>query len=80
MESLKYQIITLGNGNKYFVYDEFADIDGVFNMIINVDDESNIEIVKQEKKDSKIILNEVLDSKKRNEIINFFKNNNEEIG
>lgn len=79
MESLKYQIITLGNGNKYFVYDEYVDMDGIFNLIINVDDESDIEIVFQDKEDSKIILKEVEDSKKKNELLNFFKNNNEEI-
>ena len=56
MEKLKYQIVTLGNGNKYFVYDEYKENDNKYNLLINVDDESVVEIVKQEMVDSKLIL------------------------
>lgn len=77
MENLKYQIITLGNGNKYFVYDEFVDISGAYDLILNVDEEDDIDIVKQEKIDDKIILTDIEDSEKKNELLSIFKNLND---
>lgn len=78
MEKLKYEIITLGNGNKYFVYDEYVDLSGAYELILNVDEEDDIDIVKQEKINDKIILNEIEDLEKKNELLEIFCELNDE--
>lgn len=80
METLKYNIVTLGNGNKYFVYDEYEKDNNVYNLILNVEEDSDIEIVKQIECDSKIILEEVDSENLENELKDIFKDRyNKEI-
>lgn len=79
MESIKYNIVTLGNGNKYFVYDEYKEDNRIYELIINVDEEADIQIVEQIEKGTKLILNEVENSEERKRILDIFKNNEKEI-
>lgn len=76
MESLKYNIVTLGNGNKYFVYDEYMDDDKTFELILNVEEENDIDVVEKVEKGSKIILKEIEDADIKNNLIKYFKENN----
>lgn len=61
MRDIKNTIVTLGNGNMYYVYDEHVEISGTYELLINVNDEEDVEIVKKEEKDSEIYLNEIED-------------------
>lgn len=71
--TIKYKIITLGNGNKYFVFDQYEDETGVYNLVLNIDDEKDIEVVKQENIDSKLILKKLDDEQKTKELTDKFK-------
>ena len=64
-KNIKYKIITLGNGNKYFVFDQYEDETGIYNLVLNIDDEKNI--------DSKLVLKLLDDSLKQEELMNKFK-------
>ena len=72
-KNIKYKIITLGNGNKYFVFDQYEDETGIYNLVLNIDDEKDIEIVKQTNIDSKLVLKLLDDSLKQEELMNKFK-------
>lgn len=72
-DTIKYKIITLGNGNKYFVFDQYEDETGTYNLVLNIDDEKDIEVVKQEKSDSKLILKKLEDDEKTKELVDKFK-------
>ena len=72
-KNIKYKIITLGNGNKYFVFDQYEDETGIYNLVLYIDDEKDIEIVKQTNIDSKLVLKLLDDSLKQEELMNKFK-------
>ena len=72
-KNIKYKIITLGNGNKYFVFDQYGDETGIYNLVLNIDDEKDIEIVKQTNIDSKLILKLLDDNLKKEELMKKFK-------
>ena len=72
-KNIKYKIITLGNGNKYFIFDQYEDETGIYNLVLNIDDEKDIEIVKQTNIDSKLVLKLLDDSLKQEELMNKFK-------
>ena len=72
-KNIKYKIITLGNGNKYFVFDQYEDETGIYNLVLNIDDEKHIEIVKKTNIDSKLVLKLLDDSLKQEELMNKFK-------
>lgn len=71
---IKNKIITLANGNKYFVLEEATKDDAIYDFILNIDDENKIEIVKQDTVDSKLILRSIKDESEKQEITNLFKN------
>jgi acyl carrier protein len=61
MENIKYNIVTLKNGNSYFVLEEISDNLDTYNLILNVEDEKDIKIVMQEVINGKTVLSEVKD-------------------
>lgn len=61
MENIRYNIVTLKNGNSYFVLEEVSDNYSTYNLILNVEDESDVKIVSQEMVDGKTVLREVKD-------------------
>lgn len=61
MENIKYNIVTLKNGNSYFVLEEVSDNFNTYNLIMNVEDDSDIKIVYQELNNGKTVLNDVKD-------------------
>ena len=61
MENIKYNIVTLRNGNSYFVLEEVSDNFDTYNLLLNVEDESDIKIVMQEVINGKTVLTEVKD-------------------
>ena len=71
--SVKNQIITLGNGNKYFVLEELNHNSKTYDFLLNIDDENNIEIVYQDVVNSKLILREVKDEEEKKEVALLFK-------
>lgn len=72
--NIKHQIVTLSNGDKYFVLEELNDGIDTYNFVLNIDDEKDIEIVKQTVVDSKLILKKLNDSEKIKTLSNEFKN------
>ena len=63
-KNIKNTIVTLGNGNMYYVYDEHSDKSGTYELLINVKNEEDVQIVKKEEKSDNIYL-EKLDEKDR---------------
>ena len=51
MEKLKYEIVTLRDGRKYFVLEDLLYQFDTYALILNVEDENDIQIVLQEIKD-----------------------------
>lgn len=78
MKSLKYNIVTLGNGFKYFVYDEINEKQGRYYLILNVDEEDDVDIAFEKTTNDKTFLLEVDDENERKLIISKFKENNKE--
>ena len=73
MKNIKNTIITLGNGNMYYVYDEHEENSGIYELVINVNDEQDVEIVKKEEKNGEIYLNEIDDRDKIESLMMIFK-------
>lgn len=73
MKDIKNTIITLGNGNMYYVYDEHEENSGIYELVINVNDEQDVEIVKKEEKNGEIYLNEIADRDKIESLMMIFK-------
>ena len=61
MDRLEYELVTLYNGKQYFVLDSLMHEYDIYDLVLNVDDESDIKIVKQEIKNGKTVLNDVKD-------------------
>lgn len=61
MDKLEYELVTLNNGKQYFVLDSLMHEYNIYDLILNVEDESDIKIVIQEIKNGKTILNDVND-------------------
>lgn len=61
MDKLEYELVTLNNGKQYFVLDSLMHEYNIYDLILNVEDESDIKIVVQEIKNGKTILNDVKD-------------------
>lgn len=61
MENIKYNIVTLKNGKSYFVLEEVSDNFDTYNLILNVEDDSEVKIVMQEVIEGKTVLTEVKD-------------------
>lgn len=61
MDKLEYELVTLYNGNQYFVLESLMYDYNIYDLILNVEDESDIKIVIQDIKNGKTVLNEVKD-------------------
>lgn len=72
MDNLKNNIITLNN-NQYFVIEETVFDYDVYDLILNVNNESDIKIMMQDIKNGKTVLREIDDNTKLEELANIFK-------
>ena len=61
MDKLEYELVTLNNGKQYFVLESLMYEYDVYDLVLNVEDESDIKIVIQEIKNGKTVLNNVSD-------------------
>ena len=61
MDKLEYELVTLNSGKQYFVLDSIMYEYNIYDLILNVDDESDTKIVVQEIKNGKTVLNDVKD-------------------
>lgn len=61
MDKLEYELVTLYNGKQYFVLESLMYEYDIYDLILNVEDESDIKIVIQEIKNGKTVLNDVND-------------------
>jgi acyl carrier protein len=61
MDKLEYELVTLYNGKQYFILDSLMYEYDTYDLILNVEDESDIKIVIQEIKNGKTVLNDVKD-------------------
>lgn len=61
MDKLEYELVTLNNGKQYFVLDSLMHEYNIYDLILNVEDESDIKIVVQEIKNGKTVLADVKD-------------------
>lgn len=61
MDKLEYELVTLNNGKQYFVLESLMYEYDVYDLVLNVEDESDIKIVIQEIKNGKTVLNNVND-------------------
>jgi hypothetical protein len=61
MDRLEYELVTLYNGKQYFVLESLMYEYEIYDLILNIEDESDIKIVIQEFKNGKTVLNDVND-------------------
>ena len=61
MDKLEYELVTLKNGKQYFVLEDTLFEYDTYDLILNVEDESDIKIVLQEFKNGKLVLTDVED-------------------
>ena len=61
MDKLEYELVTLNNGKQYFVLDSIMHEYNIYDLILNVEDESDTKIVVQEIKNGKTVLADVKD-------------------
>ena len=61
MDKLEYELVTLNSGKQYFVLDSIMYEYNIYDLILNVEDESDIKIVAQEIKNGNTVLNDVND-------------------
>ena len=61
MDKLEYELVTLYNGKQYFILDSLMYEYDTYDLILNVEDESDVKIVIQEIKNGKTVLNDVKD-------------------
>ena len=76
MDKLEYELVTLNNGKQYFVLDSLMHEYNIYDLILNVEDESDIKIVIQEIKNGKTILNDVKDEYLLKTLSSMFKESN----
>ena len=75
MEKLKYEIVTLKDGQRYFVLEDLLYQFDTYDLILNVEDENDIQIVLQEVRNGKTILTPVTDNDLLNELSLQFEEN-----
>ena len=61
MDKLEYELVTLYNGKQYFVLESVMYEYDIYDLILNVEDESDTKIVIQEIKNGKTVLSDVKD-------------------
>ena len=73
MDRLEYELVTLYNGKQYFVLESLMYEYEIYDLILNIEDESDIKIVIQEFKNGKTVLNDVNDQYLLNTLSSMFK-------
>ncbi len=76
--SINHKIITLDNNKKYFVLEEISYEDNNYSLILNIDDETDINIVSIKEENEKIKISDINDSKLNSELSKLFKTSIEE--
>ena len=61
MDKLEYELVTLRNGNQYFILEDLLYKYDTYDLVLNVEDENDIKIVLQEVKNGKTVLTDVND-------------------
>lgn len=61
MDKLEYELVTLKNGKQYFVLEDILYEYDTYDLVLNVEDETDIKIVLQEVKNGKLVLSDVTD-------------------
>ena len=61
MDKLEYELVTLRNGNQYFILEDLLYKYDTYDLVLNVEDENDIKIVLQEVKNGKTVLTEIFD-------------------
>ena len=61
MDKLEYELVTLRNGNQYFILEDLLYKYDTYDLVLNVEDENDIKIVLQEVKNGKVVLTDVED-------------------
>lgn len=61
MDKLEYELVTLRNGNQYFVLEDLLYKYDTYDLVLNVEDEDDMKIVLQEVKNGKTVLTDVND-------------------
>ena len=56
MDKLEYELVTLFNGKQYFVLESLMYEYEIYDLVLNVEDETDIKIVIQEIKNGKTVL------------------------
>ena len=73
MDKLEYELVTLKNGKQYFVLEDILYEYDTYDLILNVEDESDIKIVLQEFKNGKLVLTDVEDKNLLSKIAPLFE-------
>ena len=73
MDKLEYELVTLKNGKQYFVLEDLLYEYDTYDLILNVEDESDIKIVLQEFKNGKLVLTDVEDKNLLSKIAPLFE-------
>jgi len=61
MDKLEYELVTLRNGNQYFILEDLLYKYDTYDLVLNVEDENDIKIVLQEVKNGKTVLTDIND-------------------
>ena len=61
MDKLEYELVTLSGGKQYFVLESLMYEYEIYDLVLNVEDESDTKIVVQDIKNGKTVLNDVND-------------------
>ncbi len=73
MDKLEYELVTLKNGKQYFVLEDILFEYDTYDLILNVEDETDIKIVLQEVKNGKTVLTDVEDKELLSKISPLFE-------
>lgn len=72
-KEIRNAIVTLENGNMYYVFDEYTDTTGTYDLLINVNNEDDVEIVIKKTAEEDIYLEVLTDIDKKYSLAEIFK-------
>ncbi len=72
-KEIRNAIVTLNNGKMYYVFDEYTDTTGVYDLIINVNDEDDVDIAIKKEDSENIYLELLTDVDKKYSLAEIFK-------
>lgn len=72
-KEIRNAIVTLNNGKMYYVFDEYTDTTGVYDLIINVNDEDDVDIAIKKEDGENIYLELLTDDDKKYSLAEIFK-------